>query len=180
VGGVKRPRGGRKAGALSGAGNWAAGSCYGRALPFHPNYAKRNRKSAASDIPTPKAMKKSYDQILKQIETLKAEAEEARQKEVGEVIERIRTAIAHYGLTAADLGLARGPGRPKGSGRAAAGAATKTRRARRAGGAGKAASNRAVKYRDDQGRSWVGRGKRPQWLRDALAGGKKLEDFAVK
>jgi len=124
-------------------------------------------------------MKKSYDQILKQIETLKAEAEEARQKEVGDVIERIRKAIQHYGLTAADLGLARGPGRPKGSGKAA-GAAKKTRRARGAGGAGKGGSSRAVKFRDDQGNTWVGRGKRPQWLRDALASGKKLEDFAVK
>lgn len=121
-------------------------------------------------------MKKSYEQILKQIESLKAEAEEARQKEVGEVIERIRDAIRHYGLTASDLGLARGPGRPKGSGKAA-GVAKKTRRAR---GAGKAASNRSVKYRDDQGNSWVGRGKRPTWLRDALAAGRKLEDFAVK
>jgi DNA-binding protein H-NS len=25
----------------------------------------------------------------------------------------------------------------------------------------------------------VGRGKRPQWLRDALAAGKKIEEFAV-
>lgn len=124
-------------------------------------------------------MKKSYDQLRKQIEALEAEAEQARRKEMGEVIERIRDAIRHYGLTAADLGLARGPGRPKGSAKAAAGAAKKTRRARGTGAAAKSASSRAVKYRDDQGRTWVGRGKRPQWLRDALAGGKKLEDFAV-
>ena len=44
--------------------------------------------------------------------------------------------------------------------------------------AGKTA--RAVKYRNEAGEGWVGRGKRPQWLRDALAGGKTLEDFAVK
>ncbi len=37
-----------------------------------------------------------------------------------------------------------------------------------------------VAYRDEAGNSWVGRGKRPQWLRDALAAGRKLEDFKVK
>jgi DNA-binding protein H-NS len=36
-----------------------------------------------------------------------------------------------------------------------------------------------VKYRDGEGNTWVGRGPRPQWLRDALANGKTLADFAV-
>jgi DNA-binding protein H-NS len=48
---------------------------------------------------------------------------------------------------------------------------------RKAGGAKKAAG--VVAYRDEAGNTWVGRGKRPQWLRDALAGGRKLEDFKV-
>ena len=37
-----------------------------------------------------------------------------------------------------------------------------------------------VKFRNDAGGTWGGRGKRPTWLRDALNAGKKLEDFAVK
>ena len=37
-----------------------------------------------------------------------------------------------------------------------------------------------VKFRNDSGGTWGGRGKRPQWLRDALAGGKQLSDFLVK
>jgi DNA-binding protein H-NS len=37
-----------------------------------------------------------------------------------------------------------------------------------------------VKFRNEAGATWVGRGKRPQWLRDALAAGKQLSDFAVK
>ena len=32
---------------------------------------------------------------------------------------------------------------------------------------------------DAFGNTWVGMGKRPQWLRDALATGKSLEDFLV-
>jgi DNA-binding protein H-NS len=37
-----------------------------------------------------------------------------------------------------------------------------------------------VKFRDETGRTWGGIGKRPQWLRDALAAGKSLQDFAVQ
>jgi DNA-binding protein H-NS len=115
-------------------------------------------------------MTKTYAQVLKQIDHLKQEAERLRRQEVDGVIDRIRQAIAHYGLTAADLGLGRGSGVAKPT-------AKKTRGRRK----GKPATGGALaKYRDDQGRTWVGRGKRPQWLRDALAAGKSLEDFAVK
>ncbi len=41
----------------------------------------------------------------------------------------------------------------------------------------KAKSPVAAKYVDGKGGQWVGRGKRPKWLSDALAAGKQLEDF---
>lgn len=120
-------------------------------------------------------MAKTYDQIQRQIAALTAEAEAIRQKEVGEVIGRIREAITHYRLTAADLGFDTGAA-PKAAkpGRNPSG--------RKAGPkADKAASRGAsgALYRDETGRTWAGRGKRPQWLRDALAAGRKLEDFKV-
>src|SRR5262245_30886108 len=37
----------------------------------------------------------------------------------------------------------------------------------------------AIKYRDDAGNTWAGRGAQPVWLRERLKGGAKLEDFAV-
>ena len=37
----------------------------------------------------------------------------------------------------------------------------------------------AVKYRNAEGQTWTGRGKRPNWLTAALAGGASLESFAV-
>lgn len=39
----------------------------------------------------------------------------------------------------------------------------------------------AVKYRhpDDPSLTWTGRGKRPQWVTDALAAGKTLDDLAA-
>jgi DNA-binding protein H-NS len=43
-----------------------------------------------------------------QIAALQTQADALRKKEVAEVVAKIKDAIAHYGLTAADLGLATG------------------------------------------------------------------------
>ncbi|CAD5370301.1 Endonuclease [Rubrivivax sp. A210] len=115
-------------------------------------------------------MTKSYEQILKQIDALKIEAEKLRRKEVDGVISRIREAIDFYGLTSADLGLGNAKGAAKAEGKAA--------KAPKASKAGKAPP--VVKFRNETGGTWGGIGKRPQWLRDALAAGKTLADFAVK
>ncbi|MDE2081465.1 MAG: H-NS histone family protein [Burkholderiales bacterium] len=116
-------------------------------------------------------MTKTYAQIVKQIEVLKQDAEKVRRKEIEGVIGRIRDAIAVYGLTAADLGLTGKPGRA-----AQVAAPARKRRGRKAA----AKPVRAVKFSNGTGGTWGGRGKRPQWLRDALAEGKTLADFAVK
>lgn len=117
----------------------------------------------------PKPMTKTYAQIVKQIEVLKQDAEKARRKEVDGVVGRIRDAIDAYGLTAEDLGFTR---KAKGTAQAAKPAQKRGRKA--------AKPVAVVKFRNDAGGTWGGRGKRPQWLRDALAGGKTLADFAVK
>jgi len=114
-------------------------------------------------------MSRTYSQIVKQIEALKAEAERLRKGEIDGVIKRIREAIAFYGLSASDLGLGGG-----------AAATTKKTRARKAGPKkAKDAAPAVVKLRNETGGTWGGRGKRPQWLRDALAAGKTLNDFLV-
>jgi DNA-binding protein H-NS len=43
-----------------------------------------------------------------QIAALQAQADALRKKEAAEVVAKIKDAISHYGLTAADLGLATG------------------------------------------------------------------------
>lgn len=132
------------------------------------------------DVFTDMATKKlgtSLQAINAQIAALQAKAEAIRKQEVGEVVAKIKDAIAHYGLTAADLGLSavapkaakasqagkpgRKPGRPAGS---------KT--------AGKPV--RAAKYTDGQGRTWGGMGKRPDWFKAALAAGKSPEELLIK
>jgi DNA-binding protein H-NS len=50
-------------------------------------------------------VKKTYSQMLEEIEQLKRQAEEVRRNEVEEVIARIKVAIAFYGLTPEDLGF---------------------------------------------------------------------------
>jgi DNA-binding protein H-NS len=109
-------------------------------------------------------MARTYEQVMRQIDTLKAEAERLRRKEADGVIERIRGAIEHYGLTAADLGLS---GKPPAA----------ARKPRRAKAAPKVKA--PAKFQDETGRTWAGRGKRPQWLRDALAAGRQLDEFKV-
>jgi DNA-binding protein H-NS len=117
-------------------------------------------------------MTRSYAQIVKQIETLKQEAEKARRKEIEGVVGRIREAITVYGLTADDLGFGAKALRRSKAGDPAKKRGRKTTKAAKPVG--------VIKYRNETGSTWVGRGKRPQWLRDALAGGKQLSDFAVK
>ena len=107
-----------------------------------------------------------------QIAKLQAQAEALRGKEVAGVVDRILEAIAHYGLTAADLGLTGAQLKtPRGTGAVA----TKPK--------SKAAAKtppRAIKFTDGQGKSWSGVGKRPNWFKDAIAAGKKPEDLLAK
>jgi DNA-binding protein H-NS len=169
-------------------------------------------------------MTKTYEQIVKQIESLKLEAERARGKEIAGVVSRIREAISAYNLTADDLGLGgaapagakskpgpkpgfkkagkpgpkpgfksgKKPG-PKPGFRAAAAAALaaapaapaavaapQKRRGPKPKGNKAAKKPMVVKFRNDAGGTWGGMGKRPDWLRAALAAGKQLSDFAVK
>jgi DNA-binding protein H-NS len=104
-------------------------------------------------------MTQSYSQIQKQIQVLQLKAERLRDKEIEGVVARIRVAIEHYGLTPEQL-FARIP------------TERKTRRSAVAGA-------RAVRYADGKGSTWGGIGKRPDWLREALASGRSLEEFAT-
>jgi DNA-binding protein H-NS len=129
-------------------------------------------------------MAKTYEELQNEIALLQAEAEALREKEMAEVIVKIRLAIDHYRITAADLGFGRGkadkvaagskPAKPARKAPAEKGAPRKPGRKP----APKAAARSSL-YRDEEGRTWGGRGKRPRWLHEALAAGRKLEDFLV-
>jgi DNA-binding protein H-NS len=108
------------------------------------------------------SMAQTYKQIQKQIEQLQRQAEALRNSEVKGVIDRIKVAITHYGLTAAQLGL--------GTNKTVA-QPTK---------AAKASGKSGVKFSDGNGNVWSGRGPRPYWLRDALAAGRSIDEFRAE
>ena len=103
-------------------------------------------------------MTQTYQQLQKQIEALKEKAEQIKRGELKEVVAKIKVAIAAYGISQQDL---YGPG--------SASASKKQ--------AGVRAKPTIAKYSDGKGNTWVGLGKRPRWLQEALASGRKLEDF---
>lgn len=106
----------------------------------------------------------TYLELKEQAEKLLAEAERMREQEIGDAIADIKKKIELYGLTAADLGLA---------GKSAGGPGTSRGRAGR--------KSAPAKYRGPNGETWSGgRGRKPQWVVDALKQGRSLEEFAVQ
>jgi DNA-binding protein H-NS len=101
----------------------------------------------------------TYLELKAKAEKLLAEAEELRIVEINEVVADIKEKIETYGLTAQDLGFG---GKPR-----------KTR--------APAAKKTGARYRGPNGEIWSGgRGRKPKWVTEALAKGKKLEDFEIK
>ncbi len=138
---------------------------------------------------------KTVEQIRAQIAKLQAQEEALLAKEALGVIAKIRVAVEHYGITPEQIFGASAVVK-KAAGRAAAkpraGAAKKTKKVGRVKAAEPASVDKpkkaasvpkgtkvAAKYKDDSGNAWSGRGSQPKWLRAAIEGGKKLEDFAV-
>lgn len=100
-------------------------------------------------------MAQTYADLQEQIAQLQTEANQVRQAELAAVITKMRDDIRIYEIKPQDL-----------FGKIAAKASKNP-----------AAANAAPKFSDGKGNHWVGRGPRPQWLRDALAAGRRLEEF---
>jgi DNA-binding protein H-NS len=91
---------------------------------------------------------------------IESKLEEAKKAAKAGTVKQILDLMTEAGLTGADLGFTppAKASRPK-----------------------RAKSTREPKYRDpESGQAWVGRGKRPTWLVQALAGGRSLESFAAQ
>lgn len=105
--------------------------------------------------------------LEKQAAALQDQIETARRNERSEVLAQIRSLMQTHGVTLAELG---------GAGRRSPRAA-KAAKAPKAGSTGRKV---APKFRNPAtGDTWSGRGLRPNWLKAALASGKKIEDFAI-
>lgn len=122
------------------------------------------------DMAKTKTTHTTSTELLKQSEALRRQAEEMKREEIPGVVARMKEAIAYYGLTARDLGLADGRSAKSADGVKPPSAAGK-------GGkkAGKKPS--VVKYRDTAGNSWSGFGPKPKWFKEALAAGATEESL---
>ena len=116
-------------------------------------------------------MAKNLQTLLKQIAQLQKQADALRSREKADVVDRIKEAVTHYGITADELfGGSPAKATRKRAAAAASGKAHKPA-AKKAGG--------VAKYTNGAGRTWSGVGKRPNWFKDALAAGKQAEDLLV-
>lgn len=93
----------------------------------------------------------SLNDLLSQRAALDAQITAAQAETKAAAIADIKDIMADAGITLADLG--------------------KTTKATKA--------PVAPKYRNSEGQTWAGRGKRPAWLQKALAEGDMLENYAV-
>lgn len=101
------------------------------------------------------------DQLAGQLAALDRQIEDARRAERQSNIAKAKALLAQLGLTAADLG----------SSSEKTSSTKPTLKPR-----GKA----PIKFRHPAtGETWSGRGLKPRWLRTAIEGGAKVEDFAV-
>ena len=117
-------------------------------------------------------MAQTFSQLQQQIQSLQAQAEEVRQREVEGVIEKIKDAIATYGISQQDLfgiGGTRAAVRTNGAAQPSAVRAKFKSKAK----------GKSAKYADGNGNTWVGLGKRPRWLQDALSSGRSLQEFLI-
>jgi DNA-binding protein H-NS len=101
----------------------------------------------------------SLNDLLAQKAALEKQIADAQREERGNAVAKVKALMTEYGLTLADLG---------------------TRSANAGAGPRKSMGKVAAKYRNPAtGDTWSGRGLKPNWLKAALEGGRKIEDFAV-
>ena len=117
-------------------------------------------------------MTKTYSALQQQIAKLQKEADALKAKEIAGVVARIREATAHYGITPQEIFGAKAPKVPGAKRGRAAGSGRKKTAAKK--------DLPAVKYRDESGNAWSGRGPRPGWFKAALEAGKNADDFLIK
>ena len=101
----------------------------------------------------------NLSELLSQKAELEKQIAEMQRNERADAIAQVRTLMAQYGLSVADI-AAKASG-PKISGP-------------------KAGAKVAAKYRNPAtGDTWSGRGLKPKWLQSALAAGRSVADFAI-
>ena len=101
----------------------------------------------------------SLQDLLAQRAEIEKKIADAQREERSAAIAKVKSMMAEFGLTAADIAGKLPASRPASA---------------------KPTGKVAAKYRNGAtGETWSGRGLQPKWLKAALAGGAKIEDFAL-
>lgn len=96
----------------------------------------------------------TYTELQEQAQELLKRAEQLRKEEIKSVIEDIRKKMAEYGITAEDIGLTNKKAKTKPA--------------------------LAPRFKSKDGtQTWSGRGRTPQWMKDALEAGASKEEFLI-
>jgi DNA-binding protein H-NS len=99
----------------------------------------------------------TLQELLARKEALDREIETTKKQERAEAIAKVRALMAEHGLSLSDLS-------PKAAAKGPGGRGAKV----------------APKFRDKAtGQTWSGRGLQPKWLKAALAGGRKIDEFRL-
>ena len=120
----------------------------------------------------PEAIEMIHDPLEKlrqRLETLERQMEPLKREQRSAVLEFILQATAIYDIQPEEL-YPDGTADPQPEGGS-------TRRKR---GAALIGRKLPVKYQDQHGNTWSGRGSEPRWIQEALAAGHCLEDFLVQ
>jgi len=113
--------------------------------------------------------------LLAQKAALDKKIADRQRAERADAIAQVRTLMAQYGLTLADIGKAASAARGRKKAHSVPAPA-----GRAAPRKGKPLGKVAPKYRDPEGGStWSGRGLKPRWLAAALAAGRSIDEFKI-
>ncbi len=99
----------------------------------------------------------TYEELLAQRAELDRQISAARQAELAEAIETIKSLVRKYDLSAEDCGF----------------------KSAAVSGSKKAKSAVAAKYRGPNGETWSGRGRAPKWLEALEAQGRQRAEFSI-
>jgi len=99
-----------------------------------------------------------YMELKAQIEAMQQQLERVRLEELDEQVADIKQKIIAFGITP-DMLFAAEAGEPSRS---------------------RKDKTMPPKFSDGNGNTWAGKGPQPQWVREALASGKTLDDLRIK
>ena len=113
----------------------------------------------------------SADALKSRIAVLQKQLADAEKNKAPAII-KVQSLMKKLGVTLTDLA-----GKSSASANKAGRKRAQTNKTAR--GPQKPPAKVAVKYRDNNGNAWTGRGRTPKWISEAEAAGKNREDFRV-